>query len=156
MKTVAVQQDTNSTLMHDFKGAKGVQFLSMKVIIIFVVIVLIGIGSGYFLTGGSSAKTAMSTNSITNKNQIQSGQTFGVTDTTDYPDTAEGTLQNGGIKGEGQYHLVRPGGDSQNVYLTSSTVDLSLFVGKKIKVWGATQQAQYAGWLMDIGKVQVE
>jgi hypothetical protein len=65
-------------------------------------------------------------------------------------------LQEGGIDGEGQYHLVRPGGDSQNVYLTSSVVDLSLFVNKKVKVWGQTQTAQKAGWLMEVGRVQVE
>ena len=27
--------------------------------------------------------------------------------------------------------------------------------GKKIKVWGQTQTAQYAGWLMDVGRVEV-
>ena len=66
-----------------------------------------------------------------------------------------GTLKEGGIQGEGQFHLVRPGGVSQNVYLTSSSVDLSKFVGKKIKVWGETEKAQYAGWLMDAGRVEV-
>ena len=65
-------------------------------------------------------------------------------------------MKNGGTEGEGQYHLVRPGGDSQNVYLTSSSVDLSQFMNQKIKVWGQTQTAQHAGWLMDVGKVQVE
>ena len=68
---------------------------------------------------------------------------------------AEGTLKKGGIQDEGQFHLVRPGGDSQNVYLTSSIVDLSKFVDKKIKVWGQTQKARVAGWLMDVGKVEV-
>jgi len=32
---------------------------------------------------------------------------------------------------------------------------LSKFVGKNIKVWGQTQSAQYAGWLMDVGRVEV-
>ena len=72
-----------------------------------------------------------------------------------FKDTTTGTLKNGGINGEGQYHLVRPGGDSQNVYLTSSSVDLSKFIDRKIKVWGQTQTAQYAGWLMDVGRVEV-
>ncbi|HUD44309.1 MAG TPA: hypothetical protein VMR41_02070 [Patescibacteria group bacterium] len=150
-----IEQPGEPTLMHDFKGEKKQPFITMKVGIIFLIVILLGIGTGYFLSGGSSAKTVSSTDSIS-KSQLQSGQTYGVSDTKSYPDTAEGTLQTGGINGEGQYHLVRPGGDSQNVYMTSSTVDLSLFVGKKIKVWGATQAAQYAGWLMDVGKVQVE
>jgi hypothetical protein len=65
-------------------------------------------------------------------------------------------VKEGGIEDEGQYHLVRPGGDSQNVYMTSSSVDLAQFIGKKVKVWGQTQAAKKAGWLMDVGRVQVE
>ncbi|MDO8269715.1 MAG: hypothetical protein Q7T54_03530, partial [Candidatus Levybacteria bacterium] len=61
----------------------------------------------------------------------------------------------GGIDGEGEYHLERPGGDSQNVYMSSSTVDLAQFTGRKVKVWGQTNSAQKAGWLMDVGKVEV-
>ena len=64
-------------------------------------------------------------------------------------------MKEGGIDGEGQYHLVRPGGDSQNVYLTSSLVDMSKFLNQKIKVWGETQKAEKAGWLMDVGRVEV-
>ena len=59
------------------------------------------------------------------------------------------------IEDEGQYHIERPGGVSQNVYLTSTTVDLSQFIGKKIRVWGETFSAQKAGWLMDVGLVEV-
>ena len=51
--------------------------------------------------------------------------------------------------------MVRPGGDSQNVYMTSGTVDLSKFINKNIKVWGQTQAAQHAGWLMDVGRIEV-
>ena len=29
------------------------------------------------------------------------------------------------------------------------------YIDKKIKVWGQTQTAQYAGWLMDVGRVEV-
>ena len=72
-----------------------------------------------------------------------------------FKDTAEGTLQEGGISGEGTHHLVRPGGDSQNVYLTSTVIDLQSFVGKKVQVWGQTVSARKAGWLMDVGKVKV-
>jgi hypothetical protein len=85
---------------------------------------------------------------------VQSGKTYGSDDLKTYKDSTEGVLKEGGIEGEGQFHLERPGGESQNVYMTSSTVDLSLFLNKKIKVWGATQTAQKAGWLMDVGRVQ--
>ncbi len=66
------------------------------------------------------------------------------------PDIAEGTMKKGGIDGEGTHHLKRKGGDNQNVYLTSSTVDLSLVENKKVKVWGKTYAANTAGWLMDV------
>jgi hypothetical protein len=72
-----------------------------------------------------------------------------------FKDQAEGTLKEGGIDGEGNFHLERPGGESQNVYLTSSTVDLSLYVGKKVRVYGQTFAGQKAGWLMDVGLVEV-
>ena len=88
-------------------------------------------------------------------NSVAKGTTEGSTDTSTFKDTAEGTLKTGGIDGEGAFHLVRPGGDSQNVYLTSSIVDLSKYVNQKLKVWGQTQKAQHAGWLMDVGKIQV-
>ena len=64
-------------------------------------------------------------------------------------------LKKGGIEGEGAYHLERSGGPSQNVYLTSSVLDLSQLVGRKIKVWGETNSAQKAGWLMDVGRAQI-
>jgi hypothetical protein len=95
------------------------------------------------------------TSGVVNSSNITKGTVVGSNDTTTFKDTASGTLANGGIDGEGQFHLVRPGGDSQNVYLVSSIVDLSKFVGKNIKVWGQTQAAQYAGWLMDVGRVEV-
>lgn len=40
------------------------------------------------------------------------------------------------------------------VALTSSVVDLSLYEGKKVKVYGETQKALKEGWLMDVGKVE--
>ena len=48
------------------------------------------------------------------------------------------------------------GGDaSQNVYLTSSVIDLSKYTGKKVQVWGETFQGQKAGWLMDVGRIKL-
>jgi len=62
-------------------------------------------------------------------------------------------LEAGGLDGEGTHHLIRPGGDSQTIYLTSSVVDLSLFVGRKVKVKGETFTPQNAGWFMDVGVI---
>lgn len=70
-------------------------------------------------------------------------------------DTATGILKVGGINGEGTYHLEREGGASKYVYLTSSMVDLSSFVDKKVDIWGETLASKKAGWLMDVSKIKV-
>lgn len=141
-------------LMHDFKEEKkGSSMFSIKVIIILIVAAVLGVGTGYFFAGSSQA---ISGDSVKNSSQVQTGQKYGVSNTKAFKDSAEGVLKKGGLDGEGEYHLERPGGKSQNVYLTSSAVDLSLFVNRKIKVRGETFAAQKAGWLMDVGQVEVE
>ncbi len=111
---------------------------------------LIGGFSGWFLSGKTSSKTE------TPSQSVDTAKSSGIMDKKRFPDTATGLLKEGGIDGEGSYHLERPGGKSQNVYLTSSIVDLSKFVGKKIKVQGETFEAQTAGWLMDVGFVELQ
>ena len=157
------EKKESSSLMHDFTGTKTAAKSrsgsknnnSMKFIGIFIVVIFLGVGTGYavaHLGGGIGSKKATGAPTYS----VTTGKSFGVTDTKDFPDAAEGSLKDGGIEGEGAFHLVRPGGDDQNVYLTSSAVDLSQFIGKNVKVWGKTQAAQHAGWLMDVGKVQVQ
>lgn len=82
-------------------------------------------------------------------------KTAGIADKKTFKDKAEGVLKEGGVDGEGNFHLERPGGESQNVYLTSTTVDLSQYIGKKVRVWGETFKAEKAGWLMDVGLVEL-
>lgn len=145
--------EEQSSLMHDFKEeVVATKSKPMKYIGLFLLIILFGVGSGYvFANKGSIAKRDPASPNYS----VSSGKTFGVTDTKDFPDTASGTVKAGGIEGEGAFHLVRPGGDDQNVYMTSSALDLSQFIDKKVKVWGTTQTAQHAGWLMDVGKLEV-
>lgn len=80
----------------------------------------------------------------------------GVKDASTFKDTATGTVQvnDGKITKEGTHILVREGGVSQNVYMTSSVIDLDKYIGKKVQVWGQTYGAQTAGWLMDVGRVK--
>jgi hypothetical protein len=130
----------------DFKG-------SAKLIAGVVVIVALGILTGWFLSGrtsllGSSGKQAAP--------GAQAGPNeAGLADEKTFSDTATGTLEAGGIAGEGTHHLTRDGGPSQNVYLTSTVIDMDSFVGKKVQVWGQTISARKAGWLMDVGKIKV-
>lgn len=127
-----------------------------KNLFIFLVIAaVVGVMTGYVLSDRGSSDGNTLTSGTIDSSSISKGTVVGSDDTKLFKDTASGVLENGGINGEGQFHLVRPGGESQSVYLTSSSVDLSKFVGKKIKVWGQTQKAQYAGWLMDVGRVEV-
>lgn len=79
----------------------------------------------------------------------------GIADEATFKDSAEGTLEEGGVAGEGTHHLTREGGVSQTVYLTSTVVNLDDFIGKKVKVFGQTISAKKAGWLMDVGLVKV-
>ncbi|MEX2012977.1 MAG: hypothetical protein WD967_01075 [Candidatus Levyibacteriota bacterium] len=141
-------------LVHDFNDAKP-HIFTPKLLVIFIVVILLGVGSGYLLSKNQSSSPISVTSEGGESSSISKGSIFGSDDTKTFKDIAEGELAEGGIEGEGQFHLVRPGGESQNVYVTSSIVDLSKFVGKKIKVWGETQKAQHAGWLMDVGKVEV-
>jgi hypothetical protein len=146
--------ENKSPLLHRFDQG-GKSSLS-KFLIIGVVAIVLGVGSGYLMASKSNG--AVNSPGVTKTGDMSSakkGDVFGSEDTSTFKDTAEGTLKAGGIEGEGQFHLVRPGGDSQNVYLVSSIVDLSKVENKKIKVWGSTQTAQHAGWLMDVGKVEV-
>ena len=86
---------------------------------------------------------------------IKNGDVFGSPEEKDFKDSAEGYLELGGLDGEGSHRLLRDGGPSQTVYLTSSSTDLDKFQGMKVKVWGETFKGQKAGWLMDVGRVKV-
>ncbi len=129
-------------------------FFTKKLILVLIVAVILGVGTGYMLANKKSGVDVANTDSL-DSSEISIGMIVGSDYTKIFKDTAVGMLKGGGINGEGQFHLVRKGGDSQNVYLTSSIVDLNMFIGRKIKIWGETQKAQYAGWLMDVGRVEV-
>lgn len=114
-----------------------------------VVAVILGTLIGF---GATKLKKNDTQNTLSN---TKVEKTVGIADKKTFKDKVEGTLKEGGIDGEGSFHLIRPGGSSQNVYLTSTTVDLSQYIGKKIRVWGETYSAEKAGWLMDVGLVEI-
>lgn len=143
-----------SPVIHNLEEKKSMK----KTVIFLVVLILLGVGTGYavayFAPHSSSSSSQTNSQTANGSSQVKKGEIIGSDDKA-YTDTAQGTLKAGGIDGEGAYHLQRPGGDSQNVYLTSSVLDLSQFEGRQIKVWGQTYQGDKAGWLMDVGRVQV-
>lgn len=136
------------------KPKKG-DFFVKNSIIIFIVFILLGVGTGFAVAKVKSSVGLGSTDTKLSADKTEKGDVVGSDDTKTFKDVAEGTLREGGIGDEGTHHLERPGGESQNVYLTSSVVDLSSFEGKKVKVWGTTFDAEKAGWLMDVGRVEV-
>jgi hypothetical protein len=149
-----IEENQNEPLVHNFNKESLRNAFTPKVLALLLVVVVLGIGAG-FVVSSKIGPASIKTSNTASSGSTAKGTVVGSNDTTTFKDTAEGTLKEGGINGEGAFHLVRPGGDSQNVYLTSSSVDLSKFINQKIKVWGATQKAQYAGWLMDVGRIEV-
>lgn len=126
-----------------------------------LIAVVAGIGTGYgaFRLQGN-ASTLSLPGSDANMQQVaegsvKAGDVFGLPDKETFKDSAQGYLEKGGLDGEGSHKLIRAGGDSQTVYLTSSVTDLDKFDGMEVKVWGETFKAQTAGWLMDVGRVEI-
>lgn len=118
-------------------------------------IIFIGLAVGWFISSKRISPKTLSTS--TSNNMVNSPTEAGVKDPSIIKNvtTATGTLQEGGIQGEGTFHLDRPGGKTQTVSLTSTSIDMSPFVGKKTQVWGLTQASQHSPWFMDVVKIKV-
>jgi hypothetical protein len=118
-----------------------------------IAIILGGLLVGWFV---SSKKTTSNKQAMTSSISVTKTEA-GVKDPNTIKDvtSATGTLKKGGIKGEGTYHLDRPGGSTQTVYLTSTIIDMSEFVEKKVQIWGQTLASKNAPWLMDVSKIKV-
>ena len=123
---------------------------------IFLVVVVVGLGifTGLKVSGKFGSKPSSGTGGVISKEKITKGSEFGVEDP-GKADTAMGVVEAGGIDGEGTHKLLREGGPSQTVYLTSSVIDMDSLVGVNVQIWGETVKAQKAGWLMDVIKVKV-
>lgn len=123
-------------------------------ILIIVIIVTAGIFSGLVVSSRSKNKSALKA-SITEEN-LTPEQKADFTQT--FRDQAEGTIEKNDKLdkyAQGTHILIRPGGESQTAFLTSSVLDLDEFVGKKAKVHGETFGSSQVGWLMDVGKVEI-
>lgn len=143
--------DEDNNLIHNLENQPQEAISYLKFFGLLGGAIILGAVFGFVLTKGQNlAKKEIS---LKTTNQVK--KMAGIADKKTFKDQAEGILREGGINGEGNFHLERPGGESQNVYLTSSTVDLSLYLGKKVRVWGETFKGEKAGWLMDVGFVEL-
>lgn len=149
-KNLDIKTTPDTNLLHNMDNSAP---SLKKYYLIGLAVIISGVVTGLVL---SKAKSSGGSSLAGSLNPLSGGQkVVGSADTSTFKDMAEGQLQKGGIDGEGTHKLIRPGGDSQTVYLTSTVLDLDQFVGKKVRVWGQTYSAKTAGWLMDVGRVQV-
>ncbi len=143
----------------DLEQKPSMQKNNMKSILVLGVIAIVaGIGTGfgsYKLSASQGEGTSSDVIAQPTEGSIKKGDVFGSSNTDTFKDSAQGYLEAGGIDGEGSHRLLRPGGISQTVYLTSSVTDLDKLVGMEVKVMGETYKGQKAGWLMDVGRIEV-
>jgi len=132
----------------------------LPLIIIFLVVVTAGLYSGAWLKTMKQGKTISAELSGIQaevpQTGVKVGDIYGSANEKIFKDPATGVLDKGGYGGEGTHKLVRAGGISQTVYLTSSTIDLDALVGHQVTIWGETFKGQKVGWLMDVGRAKVE
>lgn len=162
MKSVRHNQDLSrkplKTLNLETERKPVTQSQKKMVMMLGAVAIAAGIGTGF---GGFKLTQKAGGNGSPEATQqiagdvVNPGDVFGVKDDQTFKDSAEGYLETGGVNGEGSHQLLREGGPSQTVYLTSSITDLDKLVGMKVKVWGETFKGQTAGWLMDVGRIEV-
>ncbi len=120
--------------------------------LIILAVILVGVATGWKLSGSKGMSTKGTEGSITD---AKKGEEVGSTDTKTFKDEAEGTIEDGGVNGEGTHKLIRTGGASQTAALTSSVIDLDEFVGQKVHIWGESFGSTKAAWLMDVGRIKV-
>lgn len=150
-RRVALKESENRELDHETEET-DMKKANMIMIVVYVVLVILGVGTGSLLSGTVSATKATSQSSTI----VKTDKTAGISDTKTFKDSAIGVIEKGGLDGEGTHKLIRDGGPSQTAYLISSAVDLDEYAGKKVKVWGETVAAKKAAWLMDVGKVELQ
>lgn len=128
--------------------------VNLPITIIALAIIIAGGFTGFVLANAKNSGSSLLTTSGT-ENTSGVKKVVGLSADRVGKDEAEGVLKAGGIDGEGSHHLEREGGPSQFVYLTSSVVPLDDYLDKKVKVQGQTFAGEKAGWLMDVGRLEL-
>ncbi len=128
-------------------------------VLLIALVVLLGLGSGWLLVRfkaqrGKPLSVAANRAGVGNGG-VRPGQVYGQAGA-DFKDQAVGVLaKNDDPKTDGTHKLLREGGESQTVYLTSSVIDLDKFVGHKVQIWGKTFASTKVAWLMDVGRLKI-
>ncbi|OGD94475.1 hypothetical protein A2697_04375 [Candidatus Curtissbacteria bacterium RIFCSPHIGHO2_01_FULL_41_44] len=131
-----------------------VSLLKFLPVAIILIVVATGATTGLVFSSRNKNSQIQTKASISEEN-LPKEQRESFTQT--FRDQAEGTVEKNDKLdkyAQGTHKLIRPGGESQTAYLTSSVLDLDEYVGKKVKVFGETFGSSQVGWLMDVGKVE--
>lgn len=134
----------------------------VPVIVVTILAIGGGFGGGYALRrANSDAPVSVGGEQVaiqqvaTDEKSIKAGDVFGSTDENAFKDHATGYLAESDNEEISPFRLLRPGGKTQTVYLTSTVTDLSKLVGMEVEIWGETADAAGAGWYMDVGRIKV-
>jgi hypothetical protein len=144
--------DQEERRTHTVKSFGSSSKLSKLLVVVLAVALITGVGTGYVLAQGGSSSAP------TNLINIDTKPDTAAQDNRTFRDFAEGKIaakevpKNPDDITEGTHLLIRE--NQQPVAITSSVVDLSLYEGKNVKVYGETQKALKEGWLMDVGRVE--
>jgi len=120
--------------------------------LLLVMAIVAGTFTGYLLSVNINSKAAGIPGLKVKDNEI------GVDDASTNRDCAKGLLEAADPldkKIEGSHKLIREGGPSQTIYLTSSVIALDDYIGKEIEVCGETLHSKRVPWLMDVGKLKL-
>jgi len=152
-------QSVDQSPVKDFSKSGGSFLKSVLAPALIIVALILGGGVTGFLLSGQNQLTGSITGTRVSSQQAKGGapREAGIDNPSVYKDQAQGRLEENDNKDvpEGSHRLIRPGGEDQTAYLTSSVLDLNLFLGECIEIWGETHAAQKAGWLMDVGRVKI-
>jgi hypothetical protein len=129
----------------------------LKFLPIIIIVIVIGLGIFTGLVFSSRSKNSQQgTKASISEEELPKEIKESFTQT--FRDEAEGVIEKNDKLdkyAQGTHKLIRPGGESQTAFLTSSVLDLDQYVGQKVKVFGETFGSSQVGWLMDVGKVEV-
>ena len=128
----------------------------------FLIFLVLGITAGFWASrlikrnSGSLGNSIFKQEAISTDNieTVEVGKLYG-NEGKNFKDTATGVLEKGSLNGEGTHILNREGGKDQRAALTSSTVDLDLFINKKVEIKGETNSSNKVGWFLDVGTIKI-
>ena len=152
-QTESKQASTEQVTQPISNRSSGSKMKKIVPLVAILFIIAAGSVSGLYLASTNkkpNQKAAINQESLTPEAKQSFTQTF--------RDQAEGTIEKNDKLdkyAQGTHKLIRPGGEDQTAYLTSSVLDLDQYAGKKVRVYGETFGSSQVGWLMDVGKVEI-